>query len=40
MTYLAPRITYAPDSLPRDRLLELLEQVRNEPDNLLMTGDS
>ena len=40
VTYLAPRITYAPDSLPRDRLLELLDQVRNEPDNLLVTGDT
>jgi spermidine synthase len=40
VTYLAPRITYAPDSLPRDRLLELLGQVQNEPANLLVPGDA
>jgi len=39
VTYLAPRITYAPDSLPRDRLLEFLGVVQNEPDHLLMPGD-
>ena len=35
VAYRAPRITYAPDSLPRDRLLALLHELRIEPDELL-----
>jgi spermidine synthase len=39
--YSAPRITYAPDSLPRDRLIELLHAVDIEPDELLAgAGDA
>jgi spermidine synthase len=37
--YLAPRITYSPTSAPRDRLLELLASVDNEPDELLAEHD-
>jgi spermidine synthase len=40
VTYLAPRITYSPDSLPRDRLLELLGHLKNEPDQLLAPMDA
>ncbi len=35
VAYRAPRITYAPDSRPRDRLLELLHQWRIEPEALV-----
>ncbi len=35
VTYLAPRITYAPDSLPRDRLIELLGAWKVTPDEVL-----
>ena len=35
VAYLAPRITYAADSLPRDRLLDVLQQVFIEPAELL-----
>jgi spermidine synthase len=35
VTYLAPRITYAPDSLPRARLSALLHELRIAPDELL-----
>jgi spermidine synthase len=35
VSYLAPRITYAPTSAPRDRLLELLANVDNDPEELL-----
>jgi spermidine synthase len=35
VAYRAPRITYAPDSLPRDRLLTLLSDVDLSPDELL-----
>jgi spermidine synthase len=35
VAYRAPRITYAPDSTPRDRLLALLREVSIEPDELL-----
>ena len=35
VSYLAPRITYAPDSRPRDRLQTLLGQVRLSPAELL-----
>jgi spermidine synthase len=31
VAYLAPRITYEPDSAPRDRLLELLQTLHVEP---------
>jgi spermidine synthase len=40
VTYLAPRITYAPDSAPRDRLLELLADVHIEPAELLVPSDA
>jgi spermidine synthase len=40
VTYLAPRITYAPDSAPRDRLLELLADVHIEPAELLVSSDA
>ncbi len=39
VTYLAPRITYAPDSAPRDRLLALLDLVDIEGVELLAAGD-
>ena len=35
VAYSAPRITYAPDSLPRDRLLELLHELSIAPNELL-----
>lgn len=35
VAYRAPRITYAPDSLPRDRLLTLLQELSLEPDELI-----
>ena len=35
VAYGAPRVTYAPDDLPRDRLLALLRQVSIEPAELL-----
>jgi spermidine synthase len=35
VAYRAPRITYAPDSLPRDRLLALLSDVDLSPDELV-----
>ena len=31
VAYRAPRVTYAPDSLPRDRLLALLRELSSEP---------
>jgi len=41
VAYRAPRITYAPDSLPRDRLIALLREVGISPDELLTaTGDA
>ncbi len=40
VTYLAPRITYAPDSAPRDRLLEFLGFVDADPAELLATRDA
>jgi len=36
VAYRAPRITYAPDSQPRDRLLALLHEVAIEPDELIL----
>ncbi len=35
VTHRAPRITYAPDSLPRDRLLALLRTLRADPAEVL-----
>jgi spermidine synthase len=35
VAYRAPRITYAPDSLPRDRLIALLRAVEIAPDDLI-----
>lgn len=35
VAYRAPRITYVPDSLPRDRLIALLREVEISPDELL-----
>jgi len=41
VAYRAPRITYAPDSLPRDRLIALLREVEISPDELLTaSGDA
>ena len=35
MAYAAPRVTYAPDSLPRDRLIALLHELEIDPDELV-----
>jgi len=35
VAYRAPRITYVPDSLPRDRLIALLHEAEISPDDLL-----
>jgi len=35
VTYAAPRMTYAPDSLPRDRLIDLLHELSCDPAELL-----
>jgi spermidine synthase len=35
VAYLAPRVTYAPDSRPRDRLIALLDEVEIDPRELL-----
>jgi spermidine synthase len=35
VAYRAPRITYAPDSLPRDRLIELLKETAVKPDDIV-----
>jgi spermidine synthase len=35
VAYTAPRLTYAPESLPRDRLLQLLSEWTIEPDEVL-----
>jgi spermidine synthase len=40
VAYRAPRIAYAPDSLPRDRLIELLGQLSIEPEELLASMPS
>lgn len=37
--YAAPRITYAPDSLPRDRLIALLHQLSGNPAELFDSAD-
>jgi spermidine synthase len=39
VAYRAPRITYSPDSLPRDRLITLLRSVQIKPDELLAVDD-
>ncbi len=39
VAYRAPRITYAPDSRPRDRLLTLMEELTLEPGDLLERVD-
>lgn len=39
VAYLAPRITYAPTSLPRDRLLQWLEQLPGDARDAVDTGD-
>ena len=39
VSYRAPRITYAPDSAPRDRLLELLQTVAIAPNELLADNE-
>jgi spermidine synthase len=36
VTYLAPRVTYAPDSLPRERLFSLLAELGDEERELLV----
>jgi spermidine synthase len=38
VAYQAPRITYAADSLPRDRLLSVLAQLGIEPSDLMASG--
>lgn len=38
VAYLAPRITYAPDSSPGERLLALLRELSLEPQELLLPG--
>jgi len=38
VAYRAPRITYAPDSQPRDRLIALLNELQIEPDELFSSG--
>ncbi len=38
VAYMAPRITYAPDSLPRDRLLALLPQLSVAPAEIVDAG--
>jgi spermidine synthase len=41
VAYRAPRITYAPDSTPRDRLVTLLGELTVEPDELVLpSGDA
>jgi spermidine synthase len=38
VAYRAPRITYEPDSLPRDRLVALLHELKVEPTELVAAG--
>jgi spermidine synthase len=40
VAYRAPRITYVPDSLPRDRLIGLLRELSIEPDELIDAGSN
>jgi spermidine synthase len=35
VAYLAPQVTYAPESRPRDRLIELLHQIAISPGELI-----
>lgn len=39
VAYQAPRVTYAPDSLPRDRLVALLHEVEISPGELVSAAD-
>jgi spermidine synthase len=39
VAYRAPRITYAPESLPRDRLIALLHELSIEPAEIVATTD-
>jgi len=38
VAYRAPRMTYAPDSLPRERLIALLRELKTEPAELFDAG--
>jgi spermidine synthase len=40
VAYLAPRATYSPDTLPRDRLLALLANLEIQPEQLVSPGDA
>jgi len=40
VAYMAPRITYAPDSLPRDRLLALLSELSVSPTEVLVVASN
>ncbi|MFT3931618.1 MAG: fused MFS/spermidine synthase [Spongiibacteraceae bacterium] len=40
VAYRAPRITYAPDSLPRDRLIGLLQQLSIDPREVIDPSDA
>jgi spermidine synthase len=40
VAYRAPRMTYVPDSLPRDRLMALLREVEITPDELVAMPDN
>jgi spermidine synthase len=40
VAYRAPRITYTPDSLPRDRLIELLRELSIAPDDVIVASSS
>jgi spermidine synthase len=39
VAYRAPRITYSPDSQPRDRLVALLQELAISPDELLLAAN-
>ncbi len=40
VAYRAPRLLYASDSLPRDRLLDLLQQLKVSPAEIIAAGDA
>jgi spermidine synthase len=40
VAYRAPRITYVPDSLPRDRLIAFLMQMEVQPEDIVATRDA
>ena len=40
VAYRAPRLVYAADSLPRDRLLDLLQQLDIAPNELVASADT